>query len=72
MDGEENPPKRVVESRQDNAVVAGHEEVESRSPTCAAANRSQSIPDFGIFKCKDKRFLTCPTYISLNINLSLT
>ena len=36
----------------------------SPSLTCATANGSQSAPGFGIFKCKDKRCLTCPKYIT--------
>ena len=39
-DGEVNCPGKVVESRQGNDVVAGHGEVGSPSPTCAAANES--------------------------------
>ena len=36
--GEVNCPRRVVESRQGNDVVAGHGEVGNPSPTCATAN----------------------------------
>ena len=63
-DGERNRSRRAVEFRQDNAVVARHEEVGRPSPTCGAANGSQSTPGFGNFKCKDKRCLTCLKYIT--------
>ena len=65
-DGEGKWPWKVAESRLGNAVVAGYEEVGSPSPTCAAANRSQSTSGFSIFKCKDKgrKYLTCPKYIT--------
>ena len=65
-DGKGNFPKRLAESRQGNAVVAGYEEVGSSSRTCATANRSQSTPGFSIFKCKnkDRKCLTCPKYIT--------
>ena len=65
-DGERNCHRRVAESRQGNAVAAGYEEVGSPSPTCAAANGSQSTPGFSIFKCKDKerKCLTCAKYIT--------
>ena len=63
-DGEGNCLRRVVESRQRNAVVARHEKVGSPSPTCAVANGSQSTLGFRIFKCKYKTCLTCPKYIT--------
>ena len=62
---------KVVNSRQVNAIVAGHEEVRSPSPTCFAANENQSCPGFGIFKRRDKDVLPLLN-ISLNTNLSLT
>ena len=64
--GEGNCSREVAESRQGNVVVDEYEEVESPSPTCAAANRSHSIPGLSIFKCKDKdrKCLTCPKYIN--------
>ena len=57
-DGEENRPRRDVESQQGNAIVAGQEELGSPSPTCAAANGSQCTPGFGIFKGATKSYFT--------------
>ena len=51
-------------AREGNDVLAWHEEVESLFPRCAAANGSHSIPGFRIIKCKDKRCLACPKYIT--------
>ena len=59
-----NRSVRVVDSQQVNVTVVGHEEGGSVSPTCTAANGSKSAPCFGYFKCKDKRYLTCPKYIT--------
>ena len=57
-------PRKVAVSPQGIAVVVGHEEVGSLSARCTATKGSQSFPGFGIFKCKDKRCITCPKYIT--------
>ena len=62
--GEGNHPRRIVESRQGNGVVIGRKQLGSPTPKYAAANGSQSSQGFGLFKCKDKRCLTCPKYIN--------
>ena len=63
-DGEVNCSRKVVESQQGNAIVLEHEEVGSPSPIYVSANGRQSLPGFGIFKCKDKRCVTCFKYIT--------
>ena len=57
--GEDYCPGKVVKFREDNAVVEGHSQEGSPSPIFTW---SQSTAGFGIFKCKDKRCLTCPKY----------
>ena len=49
-DDEGNCSRRVDDSRQGYAVVAGHGAVGRLSPTCAAANGSHPTPGFGIFR----------------------
>ena len=50
--GEGNHPKRVIESRQGNEVVAGHEELRSPTPTYTVGCGNQSSQRSDIFKCK--------------------
>ena len=63
-DREESHTCKISESRQGKAVVARHEEVGSSPSTFATAKEIQPSPGFGIFKCKDKRCLTCAKYFT--------
>jgi len=53
-----NRPRRLVHSRQGNAVVEVSEEVGSPSAPVASANGNQ--PTAGNFKCSRRRCMTCP------------
>ena len=59
-DGGSNRPRRVVESRQGQAVVVESRDEGSPSTSDSTANGNHSAPGINILKCKSKRCLTCP------------
>lgn len=60
-------PRRVGDYRHDKPVVLGSEEVRSSSQPGLIENGRQFTVGYGILKCKNKRFLTCPK-VSINAN----
>lgn len=59
--------RRVVDSRHDKAVVFGSEEVRSSSQPGLIDNGGQFTLGFGILKCKNESWLTCPK-LDINTN----
>ena len=60
-----NPPRRLTDSRQGNAVVVDNNE--AGSPSVVAANGNHLVASFTIGKCKKPRCMTCPLF-STNYN----
>ena len=53
-------PKRLVDSRQDNAVVSNVENAGSPFTPILVANGDQHVASFDILKCNSTRCQTCP------------